>query len=74
MSDTELEHLVAMANDIARNMAAYEDPAQRTADHLRRFWAPALRQRIRDHLQSGGSGLSDTAMAAVRAIDTPDDG
>ncbi len=69
MTDTELEHLVAMANDIARNLAFNEDAEQRMVDHLERFWAPALRRRIRDHLAEGGAGLSDTALEAVRRLD-----
>ncbi len=68
MTDAELEHLVDMANDIARNLSAYPDAAERTADHLRRFWAPALRERITAHVASGGRGLSDTALAAVKAL------
>lgn len=69
MSDTELDHLVAMANDIARNLETYPDAPERAADHLRRFWAPVLRERIREHARAGGTGLSDTALAAVRRLD-----
>ena len=61
MSDAELDHLVAMANDIARNLAFYEDGDVRMADHLQRFWAPALRERLRDHVAAGGAGLSTAA-------------
>ena len=68
MSDTELEHLVQMANDIARNLAFNEDAAQRVADHLQRFWAPVMRERIRAHVTAGGSGLSDLAMSAVKRL------
>ncbi len=69
MTDTELDHLVQMANDIARNLDVYPDAAARTADHLRRFWAPALRERIVEHRRTGGAGLSDTALAAVASLD-----
>jgi formate dehydrogenase subunit delta len=68
MSDAELEHLVAMANDIARNLAFNEDAEQRMVDHLERFWAPELRQRLQAHVASGGAGLSDLAMAAAKRL------
>ena len=68
MSDAELEHLVAMANDIARNLAFNEDAEQRMVDHLERFWAPVLRDRLRAHVASGGAGLSDLAMSAAKRL------
>lgn len=68
MSDAELEHLVAMANDIARNLAFNEDAEQRIVAHLERFWAPVLRDRLRAHVASGGAGLSDLAMAAAKRL------
>lgn len=68
MSDAELDHLVAMANDIARNLAFNEDAEQRMAEHLEHFWAPALRDRLRAHVAAGGDGLSDLAMAAAKRL------
>ena len=68
MSDSELDHLVAMANDIARNLAFNADAEQRMVDHLERFWAPELRGRIRAHAAEGGAGLSDLALAAVKRL------
>jgi formate dehydrogenase subunit delta len=68
MSDAELDHLVAMANDIARNLAFNEDAEQRMVDHLERFWAPVLRDRLRTHVAGGGAGLSDLAMAAAKRL------
>ena len=70
MSDSELDHLVAMANDIARNLAFNEDAEQRMVDHLQRFWAPELRERLRAHVATGGAGLSDLAMAATKHLDS----
>ena len=69
MSDAELEHLVAMANDIARNLAFNADAEQRLVDHLARYWAPELRDRIRAHVAAGGAGLSDPALAAAKRLD-----
>ena len=68
MSDAELEHLVAMANDIARNLAFNADAEQRMVDHLERFWAPELRDRLRAHVETGGEGLSELALAAAKRL------
>jgi formate dehydrogenase subunit delta len=68
MSDAELKHLVAMANDIARNLAFNADAEERMVEHLRRFWAPELRERLRAHVAAGGAGLSDLAMAAAKRL------
>lgn len=68
MSDTELEHLVAMVNDIARNLAFYEDADARIADHLRRFWAPVMRERLLAHVAAGGAGLSAAALAGAKRL------
>ncbi len=49
MSATQPDHLVKMANDIARNLAAWGDEAvvaAKVADHLRRFWTPAMRAQL----------------------------
>lgn len=68
MSDGELDHLVQMANDIARNLAFYDDADERIADHLQRFWAPSMRGMITRHVEHGGAGLSDLALAAVKRL------
>lgn len=68
MSDTELQHLVDMANDIARNFSFQDDTVDQVANHLTRFWAPTMRQRIRAHVATGGQGLSEAAMEAVKRL------
>lgn len=68
MSDAELNHLVAMANDIARNLAFNADAEDLMVAHLQRYWPPVLRARIREHVAEGGEGLSDLAMAAVKRL------
>lgn len=43
------EKLVRMAEDIAANVTAGDDvqlTAERTADHLRRFWDPRMRRAL----------------------------
>ena len=68
MSGGELEHLIDMANDIARNFSFYPDTGDRIADHLTRYWAPSMRKLILQHVQAGGSGLSDDAIEAVKRL------
>lgn len=64
----ELGHLVAMANDIARNFSFQPDGVARIADHLQRFWAPSMRRKITEHVAAGGSGLADSAIEAVKSL------
>jgi formate dehydrogenase subunit delta len=64
-------HLVTMANEIAAFFAAEPDrnvAAEQVANHLRRFWAPQMRDEIRRHAQSGGAGLSDLAKQGVARL------
>ncbi len=64
----DIGRLVAMANQIARNFAVQGDVAAiaATADHVRKFWDPRMKQAIRagDH-----SGLEPIAAAAIAELD-----
>lgn len=65
------ERLVTMANEIAAFFAAEADreaAAEQIANHLRRFWAPKMREEIGHHLGAGGAGLSDLAKAGVTRL------
>jgi formate dehydrogenase subunit delta len=64
----EIENLVKMANQIADNLGFHDDAVERTADHLRRFWAPSMRQQLLDYSAAGGDGLKPAARAAVRRL------
>ena len=68
----QVEKLVRMANQIAANFDYGPDKQKAVAgvvDHLQRFWAPSMRNLISAHVEGGGSGLSDLAMAAVKRLD-----
>ncbi|MEM9304367.1 MAG: formate dehydrogenase subunit delta [Pseudomonadota bacterium] len=65
----EADKLVVMANRIAANLAPYADAPTRTADHLRRFWAPSMRRTLLAHVAAGGTGLSDLARSAAAELD-----
>lgn len=57
----QTEHLIRMVNQIALNVApahSVEQVGARTADHLRRFWTPAMRARLTEHWRAGGDGLA----------------
>jgi formate dehydrogenase subunit delta len=64
-------HLVTMANEIAAFFAAEPDrnvAAEQVANHLRRFWAPKMREELTRHAQAGGAGLSDLAKQGVARL------
>ncbi len=64
----QIDQLVKMANQIALNMAAWgseEEVAKKTAEHLQRFWTPAMRQRLQEYSQVRGQDLSRPVAMAV---------
>ncbi|MCB1733149.1 MAG: formate dehydrogenase subunit delta [Halieaceae bacterium] len=69
MTAKQIDHLVKMAEQIALNMApGYADgTARRCADHLRRFWTPAMRGQLTVFWQEGGEVSADLA-AALREL------
>lgn len=62
--------LVRMANQIADNFAYLDVPqaAARTADHLRRFWSPEMRQRALQDWSADKSIFNDIASAALEIL------
>lgn len=58
--------LIRMANQIAANLAHEDDPAAATADHIRQFWDPRMKQAIAAYT---GNGLSPAALEAVRRLE-----
>jgi len=65
VSQVEVDHLVSMANDIAANFSFHDDAIIRTADHIRRFWAPRMRRQLLEYAEQGQQGLSEVALAAL---------
>lgn len=66
---TQLEHLVKMANQIALNLGAgYDDTeaAQRTSEHLSRFWTPQMRRQLADFWREGGEVTPIVAAALTK--------
>ncbi len=68
MSPSQVRHLVQMANQIARNMAAWGDQsvvAAKTRDHMSRFWTPAMREQLLAYHQQDGEELSPAVVEAL---------
>ena len=67
----DVTKLVRMANQIAENLD-YGPNKERvvadTADHLRRFWSPPMKQLIVEHYRSGDTELSPLASRAVARL------
>lgn len=73
MASDETQRLVSMANDIAANLAAYPDCAERTAQHTRMFWTPRMRTMLFNYTSAGGVGLSENARQAVGFLQDDDE-
>jgi formate dehydrogenase subunit delta len=64
-----IDHLVKMANQIALNLGAgYEDTeaAERTSQHIRRFWTPQMRLQLTDFWREGGEVAPVVAAALMK--------
>ena len=71
MSDTELEHLRKMANQIAANFSFHEDQVARIADHITRFWAPSMKRSFNDYIEQGGQGVEAPVREAMKQVKLP---
>jgi len=67
---SELDQLVKMANQIAANFSYHEDCVERLATHINRFWAPVMRQQLKDHARSGAKDLDAAVLQSVDRIST----
>lgn len=64
---SNLERLIYMANQIARNFEAlgHDHAVAATADHIASFWDPRMKARIFDCLDQQSDALSDSAREAI---------
>ena len=62
--------MVRLANQIALFFAPYphEEAVSGVADHLQKFWEPRMRKQIVAYVASGGSGLHELALEAVKRL------
>lgn len=66
-----LDHLVYMANQIARNFGTLDSDAaaEAVAEHILLYWDPRMKSRIIAHVaDQGGSELSDVAARAIGIV------
>lgn len=71
MSATELDHLIKMINQIADNIAIGDSEAvtaPKVVDHVRRFWARPMKQKIIAYASSDGEQLNNIAKIAVAQL------
>ena len=70
----QIGQLVKMANQIALNLGAGHDDAaaQRTAQHMHRFWTPAMRRKLIEFWREGGivAPVVATALASLEQTDS----
>jgi len=67
-----VDQLVKMANQIALNVGAgsgLDQAAERTSNHILRFWTPAMRQRLAAHGRAGGDGLSPAVLRMLELLE-----
>ena len=70
----DVQHLVAMANDIAAFFDGDTDKAAATEgvrSHIAKFWEKRMRREIIAHVEAGGAGLVPTASAAIKLLPRP---
>lgn len=66
----EVEQLVKMVNQIADNFSFHDDAVDRIEDHLRRFWAPSMQQKLIEHDRSQGAELRPAAREAMKRLES----
>lgn len=68
IQNSEVRHLVSMANDIAANLSFQGDADERIADHINRFWAPRMRNLLLEYAESNSHGLADALLPALKIL------
>ncbi len=71
MSESKIERLVSMINQIALNMSANgtdEMVADQVAQHLEKFWSPPMKNLITEQPSNADLGLSPIAQLAVQNL------
>jgi formate dehydrogenase subunit delta len=71
MSATELDHLIKMINQIADNIAIGDDDtltAPQVTNHLNKFWARTMKEKIIAYAASDGDQLNSVAKIAVSQL------
>jgi len=64
----EVEQLVKMVNQIADNFSFHDDAVDRIADHLLRFWAPSMQNKLIEYDKLQGAELKPAAREALKRL------
>jgi formate dehydrogenase subunit delta len=64
------DKLVYMANQIGTFFRSQGDDAaiKGTAEHIKKFWDPRMRDAIFAHLDAGGAGLDPPVLQAIELL------
>ncbi len=65
---SRIDQLVKMANQIALNCGERRDPemaAQKTAEHLQKFWTRDMLEQLAQHAAAGGDDVSPAVHIAI---------
>ena len=67
----DADKLARMANDIAKNFAVLgkDEAISSTANHIRMFWDPRMREQAFAMLENGGGEFSEIARGAFDLLD-----
>ena len=71
MTQSQLDHLIKMINQIATNNLYNDDleqAAAKVANHVQRFWAPPMKQEIFRYAANDGSKLSPVVQMALAKL------
>jgi len=74
MPSAELNNLIKMVNQIADNIAIGDNEAvtaPKVANHLRSFWAKAMKDKIIDYATCDGELLNAVAKTAIIQLSAP---
>jgi formate dehydrogenase subunit delta len=71
MSESKIERLANMINQIALNMSANgtdEMVADQVAQHLEKFWSPPMKNLITEQPSNADLGLTPIAQMAIQSL------
>ena len=71
MSESKIERLVSVINQIALNMSANgtaEMVADQVAQHLEKFWSPPMKNLITEQPSDADLGLTPIAQMAIQSL------
>jgi hypothetical protein len=71
MATQQVQQLIRMGNQIARNFAATygaDDAVARTEEHLRRFWSVEMRVALAESVATQHSTMDEELMRAIERL------